>query len=141
MVTFDILIVDDSRSALFMLKKVISLSGAPIGNILTAGNGLEAIDVLQEQMVDLIMTDIHMPDMDGFQLIEYLKKNHAFKHIPIIVITTEGRDKYITKAKTLGAVDYIKKPFQPERVKQVILQTLGVEENDTNVDDFEAGDF
>jgi two-component system, chemotaxis family, chemotaxis protein CheY len=139
--TFDILVVDDSKAALFMFKKIITLSGVPIGTLLTAENGLEAIEVLKQYPVDLVMTDINMPEMDGFQLIEYLKKSDTFKHLPIIVITTEGRDKFVDKAKNLGAANYIKKPFQPEQVRHLILQTLGVEENEANVDDFDTGDF
>jgi two-component system chemotaxis response regulator CheY len=138
---FDILVADDSKAALFLFKKIINLSGAPVGSIYTAENGKQAIEVLEENKVDLIMTDIHMPEMDGFQLIEYLKKTDPFKDIPIIVITTEGREKYIDKAKQLGAVNYIKKPFQPEQVKHLILETLGVEEDEANINDTEASDF
>jgi two-component system chemotaxis response regulator CheY len=138
---FDILVVDDSKAALFMFEKVIKVSGVPVGNLMTAENGKQAIDVLKQNPVDLIMTDIHMPEMDGFQLIAYLKGSEQFKHIPIIVITTEGRSKYVAKAKMMGAVDYIKKPCQPEQVKQLVLEALGVEENETIIDDFETGDF
>lgn len=139
--TYDILVVDDSKAALFMFKKIVSLSGAPVGEILTAENGKQALDVLEGNNVDLIMTDINMPEMDGFELIEYVKKDPGFRDIPIIVITTEGRSKYVDKAKQLGAVNYVKKPTQPEEVKRLILETLGVEEDDTNVDDAEECDF
>lgn len=138
---FDILVVDDSKAVLFMFKKIIELSGAPVDNLFTALNGQEALDVLEANPVDLIMTDINMPVMNGFELIENLKKNPGLSHIPIIVITTEGRDKYVEKAYQLGAVNYIKKPCRPEQVKQLILETLGVEENETNIPDDEAGDF
>jgi two-component system, chemotaxis family, chemotaxis protein CheY len=138
---YDILVVDDSKAALFMFKKIITLSGVPLGSLLTAENGLQAIELLKFKDVDLILTDINMPEMDGFQLIEYLKKSENFKHIPILVITTEGRDKYVDRAKALGAVNYIKKPCQPEQVKQIILSTLGVEEDETNINDTDTGDF
>ncbi len=138
---YDMLIVDDSKAALFMFEKIIKLSGAPVGALLTAENGKQAITVLENNHVDLILTDINMPEMDGFQLIKYLKQKDEFKNIPIIVITTEGRDKYVDKAKNLGAENYVKKPCQPEQIKQLILQTLGVDEDETNIDDFEASDF
>ncbi len=137
----DILVVDDSKAALFMCRKIIEISGAPFKSILTAMNGLEAIEVLMEKNVDLILTDINMPEMDGLELIEYLKKDEQFRDIPVIVITTEGRDKYIIKAKELGAGNYIKKPFQPEQVKQLILEALGVEENEANINEAETSDF
>ncbi len=138
---FDILVVDDSKAVLFMFEKIITLSGAPVGNISTALNGREALDMLEANPVDLIMTDINMPVMNGLELIENVKKNPGLSHIPIIVITTEGRDKYVEKAYRLGAVNYIKKPCQPEQLKQLILETLGVEENETNIPDDEASDF
>ena len=138
---YDILVVDDSKAALFLFKKIVGLSGAPVNKILTAENGLEAIEVLEKEPVHLILSDINMPEMDGFQLIRHLKQEPRYKDIPIIVITTEGRDTYIEKAIALGAVDYIKKPFQPEQIKNLILKTLGVEENESNIDDFETGDF
>lgn len=138
---YDVLVVDDSKAALFMFKKIVALSGAPVNNIWTAENGKEALRVLEEHKTHLIMTDINMPEMNGFQLIEQVKKDPRFRDIPIIVITTEGRDKYIEKATQLGAVDYIKKPFQPEQVKQLILETLGVEENESNINDAEECDF
>jgi len=138
---YDILIVDDSKAALFMFEKIIRLSGAPVSRILKAGNGKEAIQVLEEDAVDLIMTDIHMPEMDGFQLIEYLKNIPSLAKIPIIVITTEGREKYMVLAKDMGAENYLRKPCQPEHVKQLILETLGVAKNESNIDDFATGDF
>lgn len=138
---FDILIVDDSKAALFMFEKVIRISGVPLGELYTAGNGKEAVNVLKRHHVDLVMTDIHMPEMDGFQLIAYIQAHDTLKHIPVIVITTEGRDKYVQKAKDLGAANYVRKPCQPEQVKHLILETLGVQENESNIDDFEAGDF
>ncbi len=139
--TFDLLVVDDSKSALFLFKKIIGLSGAPIKNLLTADNGLTAIEILKENNVDLIMTDINMPEMDGFELLEYLKKHDTFKEIPVIVITTEGRGKFIDKAKKLGAINYLKKPFRPEQVKQMILEALGVEEDEENITGSEECDF
>ncbi len=138
---YDILVVDDSKAALFLFKKIIGLSGAPVNKLLTAENGLNAIEVLKKNKVDLIMTDINMPEMDGFELLEYLKKDDMFKEIPVIVITTEGRGKYIDKAKELGAVNYLKKPFQPEQVKRLILEALEVEEDEGNITGSEECDF
>lgn len=138
---YDILVVDDSKATLFMFQKIVRLSGAPIGTILTAENGVQALEVLRDNNAHLVITDINMPEMDGFELIKNLKAGSDHKHIPIIVITTEGRGKYINKAMDLGAVNYITKPFQPERVKRVILETLGVEEDETNIDDTDASDF
>ncbi|MCP4156626.1 MAG: response regulator [bacterium] len=139
--SYDILLVDDSNAALFMFKKIINLSGAPINRVLTAENGQLGIDVLKENHVDLIMSDINMPVMDGFQFVEYLKSSKEFSHIPIIMITTEGRDKYVLKAKQLGAADYVKKPFLPEQIKQIIRETLGFEKIESDDEELEGEDF
>ena len=116
---FDILVVDDSKAALFMFKKIISLSGVPLGNLLTADNGLNAIEVLKENPVDLILTDINMPEMDGFQLIEYLKGDPSFKHIPIILATAVNqRTKFkfdIEKDGDFLPVEkFMEKPIDPD---------------------------
>jgi len=133
--------VDDSRATLFMFQKIIRLSGVPVRTFLTAENGVQALAVLEKHNAHLVITDINMPEMDGFQLIQHLKTHGNYMHIPIIVVTTEGREKYINKAMDLGAVNYLTKPFQPERVKQVILETLGVDENETNIGDTDTIDF
>jgi len=138
---YDLLIVDDSKAALFLFKKIIGLSGLSVNKLLTADNGKTALEVLEKHKVNLIMTDINMPEMDGFELLEYLKNSDKFRNIPVIVITTEGRGKYVDKAKKLGAFDYLKKPFRPEQVKELVLKALGEEGYEGSIEESEEGDF
>jgi len=137
---YDLLVVDDSKAALFLFKKIIGLTGVPINKLLTAENGIKALEVLKENKVDFIMTDINMPEMDGFEFLKHLKEDDKFKDIPVVVITTEGRGKYVDRAMELGAMNYLKKPFKPEQVKSLILEALG-EDDYGNVDESENGDF
>ncbi|MCP4154032.1 MAG: response regulator [bacterium] len=139
--SYDILIVDDSKTVLFMLEKILNLCTLSINLLLTAANGKEAIERLEENRVDLIMLDINMPVMNGLQLIRFLKKSASFKDIPLIVISAEGREKYREETNRLGVAGYIKKPFQPEQIKKLILEILGVENNDRENKQSETCDF
>lgn len=122
---FNILIVDDSPVMRKVIKRTINLSGIEIGDVVEAGNGKEGLEQLEEHWVDLILTDINMPVMNGIEFIENLKTDEVMKSIPIIVISTEGRDAVVQQALSLGAADYITKPFQPEEIGQDILKILG----------------
>ncbi len=122
---FNILIVDDSPVMRKVINRTVNLSGIEVGNIVEAGNGKDGLEKLEENWVDLILTDINMPVMNGIQFIESLKTDEVMKSIPVIVISTEGRDTVVQQALSLGAADYITKPFQPEEIGQDILKILG----------------
>ncbi|MEA1867510.1 MAG: response regulator [Thermodesulfobacteriota bacterium] len=124
--SFNVLIVDDSRSMRAVIKKSISLSGFKMDQCLEAGNGKEALDVLAKGWVDVIILDINMPEMNGLELLGELKKDSLFKAIPTIVISTEGSEKRIQGIFDLGARDFIKKPFLPEEIKKVLYDVIGV---------------
>ena len=112
--SFNVLIVDDSRSMRAVIKKTISMSGFKMDQCLEAGNGREALDVLAKDWVDVIVSDINMPEMNGLEFLGELKKDDLLKAIPAIVISTEGSKKRIQDAFDLGARGFIKKPFLPE---------------------------
>ena len=124
--SFNVLIVDDSRSMRAVIKKTISMSGFKMDQCVEAGNGREALDVLAKAWVDVIISDINMPEMDGLELLEELKKDGLLKAIPVIVISTEGSEKRIRDAYDLGARGFIKKPFLPEEIKKVLYEVIGV---------------
>ena len=124
--SFNVLIVDDSRSMRGVIKKIISISGFKMDNCLEAGNGKEALEVLAEDWVDVIVSDINMPEMSGFELLAELKKDNLLKEIPVIVITTESSEKRMENAFELGAKGFIKKPFSPEEVKKILYEVIGV---------------
>lgn len=124
--SINVLIVDDSSSMRAVIKKIISISGFKMDRCFEAGNGKEALDVLARDWVDVIVSDINMPEMNGFELLENLGKDSLFKEIPVIVITTEGSEKHMHRAIDLGAKGFIKKPFYPEEVKKVLCDVIGV---------------
>ena len=121
---FNILIVDDSETMRAVVKKVVTMSGVAVGQFLEAANGREALEVLEGAWVDVILSDINMPEMNGIELLQEIKKNVVFKHVPVILITTEASQARMDEAARHGAAGYIKKPFVPETIKAVLLDVL-----------------
>lgn len=138
---FNLLIVDDSVSIRQIIKRVISLSGFDSGNIYEAENGLAAFKVLAGKQVDIVLSDIHMPEMDGIVLLEKIKNNKALCDIPVIMVTTEAREQLVRKVMELGASGYITKPFHPEEIKRLLQKVLGVEDVGDDKAEFDEGDF
>lgn len=123
--SFNILIVEDSLVVREVIKKTVRISGVSGGEILEAQNGREGLKRARDHWVDLILTDLNMPEMDGLNFIEELKVDEVLRSIPIIVISQEGRDKMVNKAMSLGASQYLIKPFRPEQIGEVVLKELG----------------
>jgi two-component system chemotaxis response regulator CheY len=92
--------------------------------VLEAGNGSDALDILREKRVDLVLSDINMPVMDGLQFVEQLQDLPQAKGIPVIMITTEASESHVMKALSFGARGYIRKPFTPDEVREHVLPVL-----------------
>jgi two-component system chemotaxis response regulator CheY len=107
-----------------MIKRVIKLSGFETENIYEAANGQQALEVLDDHWVDLVLTDIHMPEMDGLELLRRLSVDPVLSKLPVIVVTSEGSEQPIREALTLGAKACIRKPFTPEMVREVLMRHL-----------------
>lgn len=118
MSTKTILIADDSPTMRAMLVAIIE----ELGDYQTveASSGFEALRLLPRDHVDLILTDINMPDINGLELISYLRTNPNYKYIPIFIISTEGSVHDVEKGKRLGADEYVVKPFSPATLQQLI---------------------
>src|SRR5580698_1400746 len=99
----DLLVVDDSAAIRKILQRVLRQTGMAIGTIYEAGDGQEAITLLETNRVDLILSDINMPRMDGLQLLASLKASAEWRHIPVVMITTEGGATKVGEAGRLGA--------------------------------------
>ena len=108
-----VLIVDDQRFNVMELSNALR----PEFAIYAAGNGTDALMVAEEHQPDLILLDIQMEDMDGFEIFTALKKSEKTKKIPVIFITGSTDAATEEKALSMGAVDYIKKPFSPSIIK------------------------
>lgn len=121
---FNIMVVDDSETMRSVIKKVVSMSGVAVGEYHEAGNGKEALAVLDKEWIDVILSDINMPEMNGIELIQAIKNNEVLNHIPVIFISTEASQARMDEAKKHGAAGYVKKPFIPETIKSVLLDVL-----------------
>jgi two-component system, chemotaxis family, chemotaxis protein CheY len=113
----DFLVVDHSAAIRKILQRVLRQTGVPIGNVYEASNGKEALSLLETTSVDLILSEINMPEMDGLQLLASLKTSTRWRHIPVIMITTEGSAIKVADAGRLGAAGYLRKPFSAEQIK------------------------
>ncbi len=122
---FNILIVDDSATMRSLIRKVLTIAGFPVGQFFEGANGLDALDILAREWVDIILTDINMPEMDGLELLQKLRQDETWKEIPIVLITTEGRQELMDQVTELGIQGYIKKPFRPETIKQILTAIMG----------------
>lgn len=113
-----ILAVDDSKTMREMVSCTLKNAGF---DMIEAIDGLDALRVLEEDpKVDLIITDLNMPHMDGFGLIDALRANPLYKYVPILILTTESDAQKKERGKTAGATGWIVKPFSPEKLVQVV---------------------
>ncbi len=122
---YNVLIVDDSASMRKVIRKILRISGFDLGEIFEASNGQEALEILESNWVDLILSDIHMPVMDGLTFLAELRKKEDFKDIPLVFITTESAEEKLNKAMSLGAQGYIRKPFEPEQIREYLKGIMG----------------
>src|SRR5580704_9951406 len=116
----DVLIVDDSAAIRKILRRVLLQTEIPLGQVYEAADGCEALDRLREKTVQLIISDINMPNMDGLELLGRLKSAPEWKSIPVVMVTTEGSQQKVLQSIELGAVGYVKKPFSADQIKETL---------------------
>ena len=122
----NVLVVDDSPVLRGAIVKVARLAGVPEDRIHTAGNGKEALQVLDKTWIDLVLLDINMPVMDGEEFAREVRKNPALADLKIVVVSTEANDDRLKRLRDLGVVETLRKPFQPEDLCHLITKLLGV---------------
>jgi two-component system, chemotaxis family, chemotaxis protein CheY len=120
----DVLIVDDSAAIRKILQRVLRQTGIPIGNIVEAGDGREALEALKTQTVGLALLDINMPSMDGLELLGHLKASETWAHLPVIMVSTEGSQAKVLEAVKMGASGYVRKPFNADQIKEKLAEIL-----------------
>ena len=120
-----VLIVDDSSVMRKIVGRSLRQAGLEILQLLEASNGSEALMLVKENSLDLILTDINMPLMDGLEFVRQLRRVESAQHIPVIMITTEAGEAHVVEALSLGASGYIRKPFTPEQIKERVISLLG----------------
>jgi two-component system, chemotaxis family, chemotaxis protein CheY len=119
-----VLIVDDSSVMRKIVDRSLRQAGLAIQQVFEAGNGVEALAQMQKNRVDLILSDINMPTMDGLELVRQLQGVENAKGVPIVMITTEGGEAHVVQALSCGAQGYIRKPFSSDQIKERILPLL-----------------
>jgi two-component system chemotaxis response regulator CheY len=122
---YDILIVDDSATTRALIRRAIQFGGVPTAGLFEAPNGRAALDVLATQHVDVILTDLHMPEMDGVELTRRVLADDATRHIPVVVISAEPDPARIAELQAQGVRGHLRKPFRPEGVRDVITNLFG----------------
>ncbi len=120
----DVLIVDDSAAIRKILQRVLRQTGMAINTIHEAGDGEDALNLLRSHKVDLVLTDINMPKMDGLELLAALKKSPEWVNVPVVMITTEGGETKVAEAVRLGAAGYVRKPFTADQIKEKLVGIL-----------------
>ena len=119
-----VLIVDDSSVMRKIVERSLRQAGIDLAQVMEAGNGAEALSVLKESSVDLILCDINMPVMDGLEFVRQLQSLENFNGVPVVMITTEGSESHVVQALSYGARGYIRKPFTPDQVREHVLPVL-----------------
>jgi len=119
----NVLIVEDSKAIRSMIRVSLEEEGEYFA--VEAGNGFEALKALPTRSFDLIITDINMPDINGLELIGYVKSNPTYRGIPLIIVSTEKTEEDKKRGLALGAVGYVEKPFRKEDLMSVVVKVLG----------------
>lgn len=117
-----VLVVDDSATMRSMLMSIIEEMKDV--EVVEASNGFEALKFLPQHSFDLILTDINMPEINGLEIVYFVKNNPTYQKIPLIIISTEHGQADIKKGLALGAQKYITKPFDPDLLKKTVKELL-----------------
>ena len=118
------LIVDDSSVMRKIVERTLRQAGLEPMVVYEAGSGSDGLDVLREKQVDLILSDINMPMMDGLEFVRQLREQNLAPGVPVVMITTESSEEHVKQAIQAGARGYIRKPFTAEQVKERVLPLL-----------------
>lgn len=122
--SYRFLIVDDSAVTRSMIRKIIGMTGLPVGAVFEAGHGAEALEVMGREWVDIVLADLNMPQMTGVELVERMSHDPVLATIPVVVVSSERREATVKRLQELGAREYIRKPFRPEDVRAAIESVL-----------------
>ena len=119
-----VLVVDDSSATRSLIMSMLEDIGGI--DVFESSSGFEALKILPRQPFDLIVADINMPDINGFELVSFVKNNEKYKNIPVIFVSTERNEEEINKGMSLGAFAYITKPFNTEEFHYIVKRALSL---------------
>jgi len=120
----NLLIVDDSTAIRKILIRVLNQTNLALGEVLEAGDGKEALNILEGHHVSLVLSDINMPNMDGIELLRALRNAPQWHDLPVVLITTEGGQARVQEAVELGATSYVRKPFSADQLRDKLAALL-----------------
>lgn len=132
---FSFLLVDDSGPMRSVIKRTLKAAGYASSEFLEAANGKEALELMRNDWIDIVITDYNMPVMDGLDFVKTMKSDDLLKDIPVIVVSTEGNETMIKQFIDSGAAGYVTKPFTPETIRDLLLTLLGEADYDDSDDD------
>jgi two-component system chemotaxis response regulator CheY len=118
------LIVDDSSVMRKIVERALRQAGLDPMTVHEAGSGTEGLELLKDKQVDLILSDINMPSMDGLEFLRQIRAQNLAPGVPVVMITTESSEEHVKQAILAGAQGYIRKPFTAEQVKERVLPLL-----------------
>lgn len=124
---WNFLIVDDSKTLRVLVRRVLTLSPLDIGQIYEAGDGRQAIEVLNREHVDMVLADLNMPGMAGSELVKYVRGSPALASTRILIMTAERSQPKLLALQALGINGYLTKPFGPEQLRDMVLELVGKE--------------
>lgn len=119
------MVVDDSETIRGALVKAFKMAKLPMDEVIQAGDGREALDMLRDRWVDIVLTDINMPRMGGEELVRAMKLDPSLKDVPVAVVSTEGSRTRMDSLRELGIAGYLRKPCRPEEIRDLLHTVLG----------------
>ena len=120
----NVLIVDDSAAIRKILARVLQQTEIITGSIFEAGDGLQALDILRQNPISLVLSDINMPNMDGLEFLKEIRANSSWSSVPVVMITTEGSQAKVMEAVQAGASGSVRKPFTADQIKEKLNSLL-----------------
>lgn len=122
---YNILVVDDSATIRAVVAKTLEIAGIEVGKLFEAGDGSQALEILRDEWIDLVFADINMPVMTGLEMVAKMKDEGLLESVPVVIISTEGSRQRIEELRHQGIRAYLRKPFKPEDVREVVEKILG----------------
>lgn len=119
-----VLIVDDSSVMRKIVEQSVRHAGFDLDRVLEASNGSDGLKMARDGGIDLILTDINMPGMDGIEFLRQLRAQNGASRVPVMMITTEGTERRVLEAIALGAGGYLRKPFSEDQVRRQLSELL-----------------
>ncbi len=126
--SYSVLIVDDSSTIRKIVRRCIEMSGLDVKEVFEAENGLEALEVLDGEWIDIVFADLNMPKMSGMELVEKMSEDDLLLTTPVVIVSSERSEARIEELMNRGIRAYIKKPARPEKFRDVIETVLNMKE-------------